>query len=59
MMTWVWLIWLFMGALFTKADESYEENAYREAEEELGVKGVPMEHLFTFYYEASAVIMDC
>ena len=34
-----------------QAGETYEENAYREAEEELGIKGVPMTHLFNFYYE--------
>ena len=32
--------------------ESYEENARRELEEELGVPcGVPLEHCFTFYVE--------
>ena len=31
--------------------ETYEENAYRELEEEMGIKGVPLTHLFTFYYE--------
>ena len=31
--------------------ETYEENAYRELEEELGIKGTKMDHLFKFYYE--------
>lgn len=34
-----------------QAGETYEENAYREVEEELGIKGVPLMHLFTFYFE--------
>jgi len=34
-----------------QAGESYEENARREVEEELGIKGVPLTHLFNFYYE--------
>lgn len=40
-----------------QAGETYEENAYREAEEELGIKGVPMTHLFNFYYEVGIGIM--
>jgi len=31
--------------------ESYEENAEREAEEEMGIKGVPLQYVTTFYYE--------
>lgn len=30
--------------------ESYEENASRELEEELGIKDAPLSHLFTFFY---------
>lgn len=33
------------------AGESYEETNVREVEEEMGITGVPSEHLFTFYYE--------
>ena len=33
------------------AGESYEENAAREAEEEMGITGVPFEFLFDFFYE--------
>ena len=33
------------------AGESYEMSNAREVEEEMGITGVPMEHLFTFYYE--------
>ncbi|KAF1315544.1 putative nudix hydrolase yfcd, partial [Globisporangium splendens] len=32
-------------------DESFEDNAAREAEEEMGVKGVPLTYIGTFYYE--------
>ena len=35
--------------------ESYEENAYRELEEELGIRNTPMEHLFKFYYENNVI----
>lgn len=45
------MAYLALGTTVTQAGETFEENAYRELEEELGVKGVPMEHLFTFYYE--------
>lgn len=45
-------------------EESFEENAVREAEEEMGVKGVPLTHIDTFYYgdERSCVwgaIFEC
>jgi isopentenyldiphosphate isomerase len=33
------------------AGESYEFTNRREVEEEMGIKDVPMTHLFTFYYE--------
>jgi NADH pyrophosphatase NudC (nudix superfamily) len=33
------------------AGESYEFTNSREVEEEMGIVGAPMEHLFTFYYE--------
>eukprot|EP00600_Ochromonadales_sp_CCMP1393_P005276 CAMPEP_0174969210 /NCGR_PEP_ID=MMETSP0004_2-20121128/8615_1 /TAXON_ID=420556 /ORGANISM="Ochromonas sp., Strain CCMP1393" /LENGTH=195 /DNA_ID=CAMNT_0016218633 /DNA_START=55 /DNA_END=642 /DNA_ORIENTATION=+ len=33
------------------AGESYEFTNTREIEEEMGIQGAPMEHLFTFYYE--------
>mmetsp|Transcript_9679 Transcript_9679/g.13231 ORF Transcript_9679/g.13231 Transcript_9679/m.13231 type:complete len:212 (-) Transcript_9679:110-745(-) len=33
------------------AGESYEHTNKREVEEEMGIKGVDMNHLFTFYYE--------
>lgn len=39
-----------------QAGETYEHNAYREVEEELGVKGVPLTHLFNFYYEARVFV---
>ena len=32
------------------AGETYEENATRELEEEMGVKDAPLTHLFTFFY---------
>ncbi len=32
------------------AGESYEEGAYRELEEEMGIRGVPLTWLFDFYY---------
>jgi len=32
------------------AGETYEESAARELEEELGIRGVPLTHLFDFYY---------
>ncbi|DBA00813.1 TPA: hypothetical protein N0F65_004718 [Lagenidium giganteum] len=31
--------------------ESMEDNAHREAEEEMGVKGVPLTHITDFWYE--------
>ncbi len=31
--------------------ESYDESALREAAEELGIRGVPLEHQLDFYYE--------
>ena len=34
-----------------QANESFEENAYRELEEEMGIHGQPLTHLFTFYFE--------
>ena len=33
------------------AGESYEDTNRREVEEEMGIKDVPMRHMFTFYYE--------
>lgn len=33
------------------AGETFEETNRREVEEEMGIKGVDMKHLFTFYYE--------
>ncbi len=36
------------------AGESYDESARREAAEELGIDGVPLEGLFDFYYEDEA-----
>ena len=36
------------------AGESYEENATRELEEEMGVKDAPLTHLFTFFYPGDA-----
>ncbi|KAK3270592.1 hypothetical protein CYMTET_21012 [Cymbomonas tetramitiformis] len=35
------------------AGESYEDNARREAEEEMGVHGVPLHPLFDFFFEDS------
>lgn len=37
------------------AGESFEVSNAREVEEEMGIKNVPMEHLFTFYYEDQRV----
>jgi isopentenyldiphosphate isomerase len=37
------------------AGESYEVSNAREVEEEMGIKNVPMEHLFTFYFEDERV----
>ncbi|QDZ19682.1 NUDIX hydrolase [Chloropicon primus] len=31
--------------------ESYEENAKREIEEEMGISGVELKHIFDFFYE--------
>eukprot|EP00164_Ancoracysta_twista_P010232 GFYU01015381.1.p1 GENE.GFYU01015381.1~~GFYU01015381.1.p1 ORF type:complete len:174 (+),score=62.31 GFYU01015381.1:107-628(+) len=31
--------------------ESYEENAYRELEEEMGIKGEKLTHMFTFFHD--------
>lgn len=45
---------LFVGGV-VGAGESYDEAALREAEEELGVSGLPRpEHLFTFLYDGGA-----
>ena len=42
---------MFVGGV-VGTGESYDEAALREAEEELGVQGLPQpEHLFTFLYE--------
>lgn len=35
------------------AGESYEATNAREVEEEMGIRGVAMEHLFTFFYQDS------
>ena len=44
---------MFVGGV-VGAGESYDEAALREAEEELGVSGLPRPtHLFTFLYEAA------
>ena len=37
------------------AGESYEDTNRREIEEEMGIKDVPMKHLFNFFYEDSRV----
>lgn len=37
------------------AGESYKDTNAREVEEEMGIKGVEMDHLFTFYYEDARV----
>ena len=36
------------------AGESYEDNAAREIEEEMGVRGAPCEPLFDFFFEDDA-----
>jgi 8-oxo-dGTP pyrophosphatase MutT (NUDIX family) len=41
---------LAAGGVVTEG-ESYDESAVREAAEELGIRGVPLEHRFDFYYE--------
>ncbi|MEV0963650.1 MULTISPECIES: NUDIX hydrolase [unclassified Streptomyces] len=47
---------MFVGGV-VGAGESYDDAALREAEEELGVSGLPRpEPLFTFLYEASAQV---
>jgi 8-oxo-dGTP pyrophosphatase MutT (NUDIX family) len=33
------------------AGEAYEEGAQRELEEEMGIRGVPLAHLFDFFFE--------
>jgi len=33
------------------AGENYEESALRELEEEMGIRAVPLSHLFNFYFE--------
>ncbi len=46
---------MFVGGV-VGAGESYDEAALREAEEELGVRGLPRpEHLFTFLYDSAGV----
>jgi 8-oxo-dGTP pyrophosphatase MutT (NUDIX family) len=37
------------------AGESYDESARRELEEELGIRGVPLQPLFDLYFEDAAV----
>lgn len=37
------------------AGETYEDGAARELEEEIGVRGVPLETLFDFYFEEGKV----
>ncbi|MDT0611341.1 NUDIX hydrolase [Streptomyces lancefieldiae] len=45
---------MFVGGV-VGAGESYDDAALREAEEELGVRGLPRpEHLFTFLYDDGA-----
>lgn len=39
------------------AGESYEFTNLREVEEEMGIRGVPMHHLFTFYYEDGRYVL--
>ncbi|MEU4080775.1 NUDIX hydrolase [Streptomyces venezuelae] len=47
---------MFVGGV-VGAGESYDEAALREAEEELGVRGLPRpEHLFTFLYDSAGVV---
>jgi 8-oxo-dGTP pyrophosphatase MutT (NUDIX family) len=41
---------LAAGGVVTEA-EGYDESALREAAEELGIRGVPLENQFDFYYE--------
>lgn len=38
-----------------QAGESYEESAARELEEELGIRGVPVEPLFEFFLEDGSI----
>eukprot|EP00854_Cymbomonas_tetramitiformis_P008796 gene8796-10424_t len=44
---------LFVQGGVVGAGESYEDNARREAEEEMGVHGVPLHPLFDFFFEDS------
>ncbi|TYZ68803.1 hypothetical protein PybrP1_005219 [[Pythium] brassicae (nom. inval.)] len=39
-----------MAGGVVQSDESFEDNAAREAHEELGVAGVPLTRIDTFYY---------
>jgi 8-oxo-dGTP pyrophosphatase MutT (NUDIX family) len=45
------LIVILLTLGLVAAGESYEVTNTREVQEEMGIGGVPMEHLFTFYYE--------
>lgn len=40
----------FSGGV-VQIDESFQENAYRELLEEMGVKGIELKDLGEFYYE--------
>jgi 8-oxo-dGTP pyrophosphatase MutT (NUDIX family) len=37
------------------AGETYEQGAVRELEEEMGIRGVPLTRLFSFYFEDTAI----
>ena len=39
------------------ADESYESNAVKEIQEEMGVKGVTLRHHFDFWHVRAAVFV--
>ncbi|CAK4081026.1 unnamed protein product [Aphanomyces euteiches] len=45
-----------MAGGVVQAGESYEDNAKREAEEEMGVTGVPLTYVTTFLYQAKTVV---
>ncbi|RHY27990.1 hypothetical protein DYB32_006355 [Aphanomyces invadans] len=46
-----------MAGGVVQAGESYEDNAIREAEEEMGVSGVPLTYVTTFLYNESYTVV--
>ncbi|KAF0683529.1 Aste57867_24386 [Aphanomyces stellatus] len=46
-----------MAGGVVQAGESYEHNAIREAEEEMGVVGVPLDYVTTFFYQEKNTVV--